>query len=81
MNSLEYQHWWQLHLRVAKGEALEPQEREAYQSGLDLLDREEAMQLNAVTLNTLRILRSQVHRPQLVRHRLGLLLQDLLHEK
>jgi len=62
MNSLEYQHWWQLHLRIAKGESLAPQEREVYQTGLDLLDREEATQLNAVALNTLRILRSQVQR-------------------
>lgn len=47
MDHSVYQDWWQLHLREAKGEALSPEEREAYQAGLSSLDHDES--LHAVT--------------------------------
>jgi len=40
-----YERWWKLHLRVAKGEELAPQELAEYQNGLAVLDDEEAGQL------------------------------------
>jgi hypothetical protein len=37
----EHQHWWQLHVRVARGEQLNKQEMENYAAGLEQLDQEE----------------------------------------
>ncbi len=60
MNEIEYRRWWQLHLRVAKGETLSPQEQIVYQAGIRLLDQEEENLLSAGNLALLRRLRSQV---------------------
>ncbi len=39
MDDATYQRWWQLHLRVAKGEELDPSEQMVYDSGLKVLDQ------------------------------------------
>ncbi len=43
MDQETYQHWWALHLRVARGEPLTPEERAAYDNGLAELDQRETM--------------------------------------
>lgn len=35
MGTIEYEQWWQLHLRMAKGETLSDEEFSAYNSGLE----------------------------------------------
>lgn len=41
MEQNEYQIWWPLHLRVAKGEVLPDDERRIYETGLAALESEE----------------------------------------
>jgi len=38
-----YQQWWQLHLRVARGESLGPDEQASYNAGRRELEREEQL--------------------------------------
>jgi hypothetical protein len=64
MNNISYDRWWQLHLRVAKGESLSPKEEAEYDTGLEVLDREEKGLFNASGLSTLRRLRAQVKQSQ-----------------
>lgn len=40
----EYRHWWQLHVRVARGESLSPDERVAYEAGRRELEQAETLQ-------------------------------------
>ena len=42
MGKFDYETWWRLHLRTAKGETLTPEEQALYQAGNDYLDGEEA---------------------------------------
>lgn len=42
MGKFDYETWWQLHLRTAKGETLTPEEQALYQAGNEHLDNEEA---------------------------------------
>lgn len=60
MDDVRYQRWWQLHVRVARGETLNPVERAEYEAGLEALDREEKEQLRPGNVTTLRKLRAQV---------------------
>ena len=85
MTELEYQQWWQYHIRVARGESLSDEETAIYQAGIEELDREEAAVLPRTSPATLRQLRNQIHlttlrlnRPQLVRSRLSRQLQQML---
>lgn len=64
MNNINYERWWQLHLRIAKGESLSPKEKAEYDTGLQVLDQEEKGQFNANGLSTLRRLRTQVKQLQ-----------------
>ncbi len=41
MSGSDYEKWWDLHLRVAKGESLSDQEASIYESGLDQLDSQQ----------------------------------------
>ena len=41
MDETAYRAWWPLHLRSARGEALTPEERATYESGLSALHEEE----------------------------------------
>lgn len=41
MDKATYQHWWQLHLRVARGNSLNPAEKSSYDDGRQELEREE----------------------------------------
>jgi len=43
MDNATYQNWWQLHLRLARGETLSSDESAAYQVGLADLDRDEQL--------------------------------------
>ena len=38
-----YQQWWQLHLRVARGDSLSPDEQASYHAGRRGLEREERL--------------------------------------
>ncbi len=49
-----YQTWWKLHVRVARGETLNPQEQEAYEEGLKQLDAEENIDHNIDALRKMR---------------------------
>ena len=60
MDEKEYQRWWQLHLRVARGETLDPAEEAEYNAGLETLDQEEKAQFDQNGLTRLRRLRAQV---------------------
>ena len=60
MTNGEYEQWWQLHLRVATGEALADKEKMMYQVGLELLEHEEATQLSRDDLSLLRSLRTRM---------------------
>ncbi len=60
MSEFDYESWWALHLRVAKGESLSAQETTAYESGLIHL---EGQAVGAdETLTYLRSLRSAINR-------------------
>jgi uncharacterized protein YlxW (UPF0749 family) len=43
MDQTTYQQWWQLHLRVARGDFLSPDEQSSYQAGRRELEREERL--------------------------------------
>jgi hypothetical protein len=43
MDSTTYERWWSLHLRVARGEALPPEEQVAYEVGRRQLEQAEAL--------------------------------------
>lgn len=62
MTDVEYQQWWQLHIRVARGEPLDDTEQALYRAGMDELDREEAERLQLASLAHLQELRNQVQR-------------------
>ena len=53
MNEATYQTWWQLHLRVAKGEELSGQEREHYLATLKHLEQEEVLQEDTAQIERL----------------------------
>ena len=60
MDQTTYERWWQLHLRVAKGEELDAAERVIYAAGLTELDAEEKTQWENGNLTMLRRLRAEV---------------------
>lgn len=62
MDEKEYHQWWQLHLRAAKGETLDPVEQAEYAAGLEKLDQEEKTQFEQSDLARLRRLRTQVEK-------------------
>jgi hypothetical protein len=57
MTDSEYERWWQLHLRIATSETLDAEEKQVYQAGMELLQREEAIQLGSANVTLLRSLR------------------------
>ena len=61
MPDFDYEAWWSLHLRVAKGEALSAQEEQAYQAGLGHLDSQTEA-LEGDTILYLRTLRAAISR-------------------
>ena len=61
MSNLEYERWWSLHLRVAKGETLSAQEESDYATGLSQLDGETAA-TDGETISYLRTLRAAINR-------------------
>ena len=60
MTDVEYQQWWQYHIRIARGESLNDEEQALYLMGTDELDREEAERAQFASLADLRQLRKQV---------------------
>lgn len=61
MLDLNYEQWWSLHLRVAKGESLTAEEDQAYQMGLSQLDSEQPS-FEGETILYLRTLRAAIGR-------------------
>ncbi len=56
-----YEQWWKVHLRVASGEKLTPQEEAMYQKGLEILDREEEEQLQlASSVDELAMMKTKI---------------------
>ncbi len=43
MDQTTYRQWWQLHLRVARGDSLSPDERSSYHAGRRKLELEERL--------------------------------------
>lgn len=60
MDKTAYQRWWQLHIRVARGENLSVDEQAVYEVGLTELDGEEKPQWQDAGLELLRQLRAEV---------------------
>lgn len=60
MSEFDYETWWALHLRVAKGESLSEQETTDYESGLNHLEGQPAGDEEALIY--LRSLRSAISR-------------------
>jgi predicted RNase H-like nuclease (RuvC/YqgF family) len=60
MNPTVYEKWWQLHVRVAKGEELDAAERAIYKAGMMELDAEEESQWEKSDLAMLRKLKAEV---------------------
>ena len=54
MDSQRFNKWWDLHLRVARGEALSTEEQEQYQAGITELDAEEKTQVDLSALDRMR---------------------------
>ncbi|MBI1745142.1 MAG: hypothetical protein HYR55_00970 [Acidobacteria bacterium] len=54
MHETSYQTWWVLHLRVARGERLNPEEQAAYEAGLKLQHQEEVFNRDIAALRQAR---------------------------
>ena len=61
MADFNYDRWWSLHLRMAKGETLTEQEENEYWLGQQLLDRQPELP-DSDTLLHLRTLRTAINR-------------------
>ena len=70
MDQTTYVRWWQLHLRVAKGDELDATERATYEAGLIELDAEEKAQWTDNDLTRLRKLKAEVEGLQATRAQL-----------
>jgi len=53
MDEANYQRWWPLHIKAAKGEALTTDEQSFYDAGLCRLHREEQLHADPEKLNEL----------------------------
>ena len=67
MDQTTYLRWWQLHLRVARGDKLDAAERATYEAGLIELDAEEKTQWTDGDLIRLRRLKAEVESLQSTR--------------
>lgn len=63
MKQFNHEAWWQLHLRVAKGETLSSEEQALYKAGNDYLDGEEANLIKG-EWSSLYMLRAQIDQLQ-----------------
>ena len=61
MSSFDYERWWSLHVRVAKGEHLSDQEESEYELGLDQLEGSQG-EHDGAALTYLRTLRAAINR-------------------
>ncbi len=61
MTDFNYERWWELHVRNAKGEALTVEEQAEYDAGQVILDGEEPI-IDSDTVTRLRVLRSTIGR-------------------
>jgi len=62
MDQAAYQHWWQLHIRVARGDGLNASELALYEAGVAELDAEEQAQWEDANIERLRQLKAAVDR-------------------
>lgn len=60
MRDSEYEQWWQLHLRVVRGESLTSKEQAIYHSGNLEQDQEDEEQIVS-NFDSLRILQGQIN--------------------
>lgn len=60
MDQITYERWWQLHLRVARGNEMDAAEQAVYEAGLIELDAEEKVQWTDSDLMRLRRLKAEV---------------------
>jgi hypothetical protein len=60
MTEEEYREWWPLHVRVAGGESLAPEEQARYETGVRALDAREAGTLTRACLAQLEEVRAQI---------------------
>ena len=67
MDQTTYMRWWQLHLRVARGDELDAAGRATYEAGLIELDAEEKAQWTDSDLIRLRKLKAEVESLQSTR--------------
>ena len=75
MSEFDYESWWALHLRVAKGESLSAHETTAYESGLIHLEGQPAGADE--TLTYLRSLRAAINRAAAIHKELAVRSVDL----
>ncbi len=61
MTDFNYEHWWQLHIRSAKGESLTAEEQAEYDAGQTFLDSQDTI-IDSNTVTLLRTLRSTIQR-------------------
>ena len=59
MLDFDYEEWWSLHLRVAKGESLSQPEQRTYQVGLEQIDSQ-SKNIEGDTILYLRTLRAAI---------------------
>ena len=62
MDQANYERWWQLHLRTAKGEILNDTEQTEYEAGTSALDLEEQTRGQDADLALLRKLKAEIAR-------------------
>jgi hypothetical protein len=44
VDEAEFQRWWEMHLRIARGQLLSPDEKAVYEAGREDLERDEKLQ-------------------------------------
>ena len=64
MDEKTYAHWWEYHIRAAKGETLTAEEQVEYEVGLAALDQEEKEQFQDNDLTALRQSRGKIEQLQ-----------------
>lgn len=70
MDQMTYERWWQLYLRVARGETLEAEAEAEYAAGLATLDAEERTEWGNADLALLRQLKADIESLQAAHQRL-----------
>lgn len=70
MDPTAFERWWQLHLRVARGETLDPEAEAEYAAGLAALDAEERAEWGSADVALVRRLKADIEALQAAHQRL-----------